>query len=128
MYRYVACFFLSFVNSLPSLPLSTSGRNLVDASGKPVLYAGVNWPGHMEVMIPEGLQYRSVEQVVKSVKDLDLNVIRLTFATQMVDDLLVGKTSVKSALNEALGQNGSVIWRKIQKHNQWPDEITRLEV
>jgi hypothetical protein len=34
-------------------------------------------------MIPEGLQYQSIKNIVKRVKDLDMNVIRLTYAIEV---------------------------------------------
>jgi hypothetical protein len=111
------------------LPLSTAGSALTDANGARVTYAGVNWPGHLDAMIPEGLQYRSVEQIVRSVKDLGMNVVRLTYATEMVDELLAGRSDVKTGLVRALGQaNGSEIWKRIADRNRWSDKMTRLQV
>lgn len=111
------------------LPLSTSGRDLVDKAGARVTYAGVNWPGHMEAMIPEGLQYQSVQQIVGTIKGLGLNVIRLTYSTEMVDELLGGKSDVKAGLVRALGEkNGSNVFRKVMERNPWVSGMTRLQV
>src|ERR1700761_9446529 len=78
------------------VPLSTSGSELISADGKHVSYAGVNWPGHLDAMIPEGLQFRSVAQIVSTIKSLGMNVVRLTYATEMVDEALAGRTDAKA--------------------------------
>lgn len=67
----------------PYGPFSTSGRDIVNSRGDVVTYAGINWPGHGEAMIPEGLQYQSIETIVSRVKSLGMNVIRLTYAIEV---------------------------------------------
>ncbi len=111
------------------LPLSTSGPDLVDAKGSRVVYAGVNWPGHLDAMVPEGLQYRSVAQIVATIKGLGMNVVRLTYATEMVDEALAGRTDAKTGFTKALGaRNGQAVWRNIAQKNGWSDGTTRLQV
>jgi hypothetical protein len=111
------------------LPLSTSGPNLVDSKGARVVYAGVNWPGHLDAMIPEGLQFRSVAQIVTTIKGLGMNVVRLTYATEMVDDALAGRTDAKAGFIKALGaRNGQTVWSNIAQRNDWRDGMTRLQV
>jgi hypothetical protein len=130
----VLTFVLSFVVSLPNLPLSTSGRWIIDSNGKTVTYAGVNWPGHMAAMIPEGLQYQSIESIVGKIKSLGMNSIRLTYATELVDTLLdrgnLGDVPIRDTLVKALGQsNGSEVFKKILKNNpQFSEQTTRLQV
>jgi len=70
----------------PNAPLVTSGRWIHNANGQNVTYAGVNWPGAADVMIPEGLQYSSIASIVAGIKSLGMNAIRLTFAIEMIDD------------------------------------------
>lgn len=36
-------------------------------------------------MVPEGLQYQSVETIVSKIKSLGMNSIRLTYATELID-------------------------------------------
>lgn len=67
----------------PHAPFRTSGRNIVNNQGDTVVYAGINWSGHGEAMIPEGLQYQSIETIVSRVKSLGMNVIRLTYAIEV---------------------------------------------
>ncbi len=74
--------------SWPNGPFHVDGTDMIDASGKSVRYAGVNWPAHMETMVPEGLQYQSIEDIVGMIKSIGMNAIRLTWAVEMVDDIL----------------------------------------
>lgn len=117
--------------ALAHLPLSTSGRNILDNAGRIVTYVGVNWPGHMDAMIPEGLQYQSIETIVSKIKSVGFNVIRLTFAVEMVDQIIDGgDVSVKTSFARALGdKDGERVWAEIRKNNPGlgPD-VTRLKV
>jgi len=106
--------------SMPDLPLSTSGRWMLDKSGKKFTYAGINWPGHMAAMIPEGIQYQSIPQIVTKLKSLGMNSVRLTYATEMVDDIIDkgGDVSLEKSLTKALGaKNGSEVLKSILKNN-----------
>ncbi|RAL61647.1 hypothetical protein DID88_002716 [Monilinia fructigena] len=49
-------------------PLTTSGRWILDSAGHNVSYAGVNWPGAADTMLPEGLQYQSISTIVSKIK------------------------------------------------------------
>lgn len=112
-------------------PLSVSGRWIRDSSGTTVTYAGANWPGHMEAMIPEGLQYASIESSVSKMKSIGMNVIRLTFAIEMVDDIYENgqDMTVQSSLINALGPlNGTRVFEEIRKANpRITDQTTRLQ-
>lgn len=126
--RFLSVFFI-FQCSVALVPLSTSGSDLVGPDGKRIIYSGVNWPGHLDAMIPEGLQYRTVEQIVQTIKHLGMNVVRLTYATEMVDEHLAGRNDVKEGFIRALGEkSGSEIWRRIAERNGWRDGMTRLQV
>jgi hypothetical protein len=124
----------TFVISLPNLPLSTSGRWILDNGGNTVTYAGVNWPGHMAAMIPEGLQYQSIQNIVGRIKSLEMNSIRLTYATEMVDTLLergaLGDIRIQDSLVTALGQTkGNEIFNKILRKNpRFTERTTRFQV
>jgi hypothetical protein len=122
---------LSHGITLSLLPLSTSGRNIIDNTGNTVTYVGVNWPGHMDAMIPEGLQYQSIEHIVGRIKSVGFNVIRLTFAVEMVDQIVDGgDVSVKASFAKALGgKEGEKVWGEIRKGNPGlGNDITRLKV
>ncbi|KAF7198455.1 Glycosyl hydrolase 5 family protein [Pseudocercospora fuligena] len=116
----------------PFAPFKTSGRDIIDTRGQKVVYAGINWPGAADVMIPEGLQYQSISTIVSKIKDLGMNVIRLTYAIEMIDDIFnsTADSTVSGALTKALGsENATIVLSQILTNN--PDlsaETTRLEV
>ena len=119
----------------PDGPFVTSGRWILNASGKNVTYAGVNWSGHGEAMVPEGLQFQSVETIVGKIKGLGMNVVRLTYATQMVDEIFAsGKegsdVSIQTAFVAALGQdNGTAVLQRVLRNNPaFSATTTRLQV
>jgi hypothetical protein len=114
------------------LPLSTKGRDIIDANGNVFHYMSTNWPGHQEIMIPEGLQHSSVQDIVSWFPKLGLNSVRMPFAIQMVDDYLANspnQTLEKSVLNAIPGTNGTNVLNSILKKNpQFTRNTTRLEV
>lgn len=115
----------------PYAPFYTEGRQMKDSRNETVLYAGVNWPGHADAMIPEGLQYQSIATIVSKIKSLNMNSIRLTYAIQMIDDIYNGgDVAIDKSLSQALGSsNGSAILAKILKNNpQFTAKTTRLQV
>lgn len=79
----LAClvFLYSVVLASPSLaantwfpgPFSTDGRWIANAKGDRLTYAGVNWPGAAETMVPEGLQYASIPDAIKKIKSIGMN-------------------------------------------------------
>ncbi|KAM7217492.1 Glycoside hydrolase superfamily [Rhypophila decipiens] len=124
-------------NTWPNGPFVTDGRNIRDTTGANIKYAGVNWPGHGEVMIPEGLQYQSIATIVSKIGSssggIGLNAIRLTFAIQMVDEIYAngGKDiTLQKAFVQGLGQtNGTrVLNQVLAKNPQFTVNTTRLEV
>lgn len=114
-------------------PLSTSGRWITDATRTPVTVVGTNWPGHLEPMIPEGLQYQSYKTIIARIKSLGMNTVRLTFAIQMVDEIFERNgtdVSLRETLVNALGQaNGTKVLESVLKSNKdFSAEMPRLEV
>jgi len=117
----------------PNTPHVTSGRWVRDATGKNITYAGTNWPGHADVMIPEGLQYQSIATIVTRIKSLGINVIRLTYAIQMIDEIYAngGKDiTLQKAFVQALGQtNGTKVLNQVlAKNPSLSASTTRLQV
>ncbi|SMR52086.1 unnamed protein product [Zymoseptoria tritici ST99CH_1E4] len=118
--------------AFPNTPFTSSNRDILDTAGNKIVYKGVNWPGAADVMIPEGLQYQSIANIVSGIKSLGLNVVRLTFAIEMVDDIFSNSASstLSNALNNALGStNGPTVLAQILKKNpQFTSSTTRLQV
>lgn len=82
-------------------------------------------------MIPEGLQYASIQSIVSKIKSLGMNVVRLTFAIEMIDDLKDngGDVTLQKAFTMALGSKGSAVYEKVVMNNpQFNASTTRLQV
>jgi hypothetical protein len=83
-------------------------------------------------MIPEGLQYASIEKIVSGIKSLGMNAIRLTFAIEMIDDIEDngGDVRLSAAFNRALGTTkGPVVYNKVLQNNpQFSASTTRVQV
>ena len=122
---------ISRASSWPNAPFTTSGRDIKNSLNETVTYAGVNWPGAADTMIPEGLQYQSFSTIMTKIKDLGMNVIRLTYAIEMIDDIYENAdTSLKTAFIQALGEtNGTKVLSQVLTSNpSFTENTTRLEV
>ena len=131
---------LSLCHSLPVRedawpygPLTTEGRWIKNSLGETVTMVGVNWPGAADTMTPEGLQYLSIADIVTKVKSLGMNVVRLTYATQMIDEYYengeVDIPVLTSFTNVFGAENGTKIFAQIlEKNPEFSDNTTRLEV
>ena len=70
------------VAARPALPLHTSGRWVLDAAGKRVKLAGVNWYGAESLdRVPGGLQCQSVDAIAAHLALGGFNVVRLPWST-----------------------------------------------
>ena len=121
----------SIVTAFPNTPFKTSTQFVVDSTGKNFTYVGANWPGAGEVMIPEGLQYQSIQSIVSKIKSLNMNVVRLTFAIEMIDDIKDrgGDVTLQNAFQKGLGSNGDKVLQQVIKNNpQFTASTTRLQV
>jgi hypothetical protein len=116
----------------PHSPFHTEGPIIKDATGSPFVYVGINWPGEGETMIPEGLQYSSIADIVAKIKSLQYNSVRMGWATEMVDDILDngGDVTIKDTMTKVLGpQLASNIVAQILSHNpNFTENTTRLQV
>jgi endoglucanase len=131
------------------LPLSTKGRDIIDTNGDIFHYVSTNWPGecdryafvdskltsasgHQEIMIPEGLQHSSVQDIVAWFPKFGLNSVRLTFAIEMIDDYLANspnQTLEKSVINALGSSNGTKVLNQIlSKNPQFTKNTTRLQI
>ncbi|CAH0026291.1 unnamed protein product [Clonostachys rhizophaga] len=129
----LAALFASMVTAFPNLPFVVDGPKMIDTTGASVKFAGTNWPGHGEVMIPEGLQYQSIEKIVSDIKSLGMNAVRLTYAIEMIDQIYANDgedIDIKTAFTAGLGAtNGTVALNSVLANNpQFTESTTRLEV
>ncbi|OQO10597.1 hypothetical protein B0A48_03895 [Cryoendolithus antarcticus] len=117
----------------PYAPFSTKGRNIVNAKEEVVTWAGVNWPGSGETMIPEGLEWSSVEAILDQIKSVGFNFIRLTYAIQAVDQIYErdgADVPLEVAMINGLGYaNGTKVTKEmVAKNPGWTKDTTRFEV
>jgi aryl-phospho-beta-D-glucosidase BglC (GH1 family) len=107
-----------------ALPLSTCGRWIVDAQGRRVKLAGVNWYGANDVdLVVGGLDKVSLASVAGKIRELGFNSVRLPFSNEMLHSTAVvtdavaanptlrGKTAIAifDATVEALARAGLLI-------------------
>ncbi|HMD25183.1 MAG TPA: hypothetical protein VKH61_13865, partial [Streptosporangiaceae bacterium] len=70
-------------------PLSTSGRFIVDAHGKRVRLAGVNWYGASEDMgVPVGLDCNDRNAIAELIAQQGFNCVRFPFSLWMTEQTL----------------------------------------
>ncbi|KAI1770508.1 glycoside hydrolase family 5 protein [Hypoxylon cercidicola] len=117
----------------PYGPLRTRGRDIINSRDEVVTWAGVNWPMSGETMIPEGLEWKSAEEILDDVVSVGFNFIRMGYAIQMVDEIYDrGDEDVplEVAMIMALGyENGTKVTNDIvAKNPSWTRETTRFEI
>uniref|UniRef100_A0A7N0VI13 Glycoside hydrolase family 5 domain-containing protein n=1 Tax=Kalanchoe fedtschenkoi TaxID=63787 RepID=A0A7N0VI13_KALFE len=99
----LSLFSLLLTASLHALPLSTRSRWIINAlSGNRVKLSCVNWAGHLEVMVPEGLDKQPLQDIAAKVASLGFNCVRLTWATHMFTQPNNTKLTVSESF-ESLG-------------------------
>ncbi|CAN8097285.1 unnamed protein product [Discula destructiva] len=64
----------------PSLPLVTSSRWILDSTGARVKLRCINWAGHMETHVPEGLHRNSIANITSFIAGAGFNCVRLTYS------------------------------------------------
>ena len=99
---------LSFTSTtaLYTFPLHASGHHILDATNATVQFRCANWPGHMETMLPEGLQWQPLDAIVDLLAKPDtFNCIRLTYS---VDLFYLGVNMTARQSFARLGLNSSI--------------------
>jgi aryl-phospho-beta-D-glucosidase BglC (GH1 family) len=65
----------------------TAGNRIVDADGRPVRIAAVNWFGmENKFFVPAGLEKQPLDSIVGRIAQLGFNAIRLPFSNQVVEE------------------------------------------
>ncbi|KAM3396693.1 glycosyl hydrolase 5 family protein [Capsicum galapagoense] len=99
-------FLCSFVAFSHCLPLSTSSRWIVDnATGERLKLVCGNWPGHIETMLPEGLDLKPLSHIARHISLMGFNCVRLTWATYMFtrySNLTVVQSFMNNGLHDAM--------------------------
>ncbi|XP_042519895.1 glycosyl hydrolase 5 family protein-like [Macadamia integrifolia] len=85
------------VLALPTLPLYTNSRWIVDEDGKRVKLACVNWVGHLQPMLAEGLSKQPLDKISKKILSMGFNCVRLTWPTFMVTNETLSSMTVRKS-------------------------------
>ncbi|KAK4266799.1 hypothetical protein QN277_023673 [Acacia crassicarpa] len=104
-------------------PLSTQNRWIMDDStGERAKLVCGNWAGHLQPMLPEGLDKRPLKELVAEIVKHKFNCVRLTYAIYMwtrYRDRNVGETLEELDIPEAV--------EGIRKNNPWALKKTHVE-
>lgn len=85
------------------LPLHTQSRWIMDSTGTRVKLRCINWSGHGEANIPEGLNKQSIATIAGYIADNGFNCVRLTYSIDHALDPLV---SVQDSFTNAAAAAG----------------------
>ena len=67
----------------PAIPLHTQSRWIMDRDGQRVKFRCINWAGHLETNIPEGLHKQSIDYIADWIRNEGFNCVRLTYSIDM---------------------------------------------
>ncbi|KAF1961298.1 glycoside hydrolase family 5 protein [Byssothecium circinans] len=111
-------------------PLHTSSRWILDSSNKRFKLRCINWAGHMEAHIPEGLQHQPITALAQFISSQGFNCVRLTFS---IDMALNPNGKVSDSFNTLASRTGasttavSDLWARVQAKNPWIKDSSLLE-
>jgi endoglucanase len=88
------------------LPLHTQSRWIMDSTGARVKFRCINWMGHGEVNIPEGLNKQPVATIADFIADHGFNCVRLTYS---IDHALNPTVSVQDSFTAAAAASGVAV-------------------
>ncbi|GAB1320814.1 Glycoside hydrolase family 5 domain-containing protein [Madurella fahalii] len=115
----------------PALPLMSSSRWILDANNNRVKLRCVNWAGHMEANIPEGLHRQSMDYIIDWIDQQGFNCVRLTYSTDHALDPAMPVSESFTAAASAAGvpvANMTAIYTQILSHNPWVANATTRDV
>ncbi|KAH6627620.1 glycoside hydrolase superfamily [Chaetomium tenue] len=94
---------LTHAATLPALPLHSTSRWIVDSNHTRIKLRCVNWAGHMETHLPEGLQHQPLSTILDWIAAQNFNCVRLTYST---DAALDPHRTVAAAFEQAAAAAG----------------------
>lgn len=113
-----------------SLPLRSLSRWIVDPAGNRVKLRCVNWAGHLEVNIPEGLDKQPVDAIADWVAGQGFNCVRLTYAIDMAldQDVSIQDSFRRAARDADVSPDGMMErYEDARKRNPWVEGATRID-
>ncbi|KAF2688512.1 glycoside hydrolase family 5 protein [Lentithecium fluviatile CBS 122367] len=103
-------------------PLHTSSRWILDSNNKRFKLRCINWAGHMEAHIPEGLQHQPVDAITKLIADSGFNCVRLTFSIDMALNQGLPVADSFSTLASRTDADAAAVdglWSRVKEKNPW---------
>ena len=93
-----------FPSSGVKLPLSVMKDQVVDGDGSVFQFRCVNWAGHMERNLPEGLQHQPLQNIVDTIASSGaVNCMRLNYAVELFSKRdTTARQSLRTSLNGSL--------------------------
>src|SRR5262249_37700433 len=81
-----------------SLPLHTSGYQILDSTNRPVRLTSVNWYGFdQQEFVPGGLDHAPLGKIIEQIHALGVNSVRLPWANETIEkDPVVPDYAVKA--------------------------------
>lgn len=114
-----------------TLPLSSSSRWIVDATGARVKFRCANWVGHLEANVPEGLSSQPLDTIVNWVADNGFNCVRLTYSIDMAlaPNVMVSDSFAQGGVAAGVSATDfAAVYNAAAAHNPFLATSTRLEV
>ena len=125
----VALVLLTTIFSATATVLHTSSRWILNESNQRVKLRCVNWAGHMETNVPEGLQHQSVSTIASWISSNGFNCVRLTYS---IDLALNPGYSVSDSFTRAASPAGvststmQSLYSSALSKNSWLSSSTTL--
>ncbi|KAL1967563.1 hypothetical protein VTN77DRAFT_3078 [Rasamsonia byssochlamydoides] len=111
--------------------LHTSSRWILDSNNQRVKLRCVNWAGHMEVNIPEGLHHQSIDTITSWIADNGFNCVRLTYSIDMAlnSSVKVADSFVAAASPAGVNESAMMaLYNQALANNPFLADATRLGV
>ncbi|KAH8601621.1 glycosyl hydrolase family 5 protein/cellulase [Bisporella sp. PMI_857] len=108
--------------------LHTSSRWILNSSNQRVKLRCVNWAGHGEVNIPEGLQAQPVDKITSWIKSAGFNCVRLTYSIDMAlnPNQQVSASFTAAASSTGAGSSLTALYTTAVSKNSWLSSATTL--
>ena len=98
-----------------TLPISVAHDQVVDKNGKVFQFRCVNWVGHMEPNLPEGLQHQPLSYIVNTIASSDTyNCVRLNYDVELFDKTTI---TARESLQTSLGGTLASHIGPFEQHN-----------
>jgi endoglucanase len=99
----------------PRTPLFSTSRWIIDSDNRRVKFKCINWAGHMETNLPEGLHKQSIDYLADWIRNEGFNCVRLTYSTDLA---LNPNLRVADSFRNAAGAAGVPVDAMMNLYNQ----------